>query len=76
MRFHSVGHALVITTVVLVLGFAVLLLSTFRLNSDMGLLTGIILLLALLIDFLVLPALLLLFDRRRYPVATDLTKGA
>ncbi len=74
--FHSVGHALVITTVVLVLGFAVLLFSTFRLNSDMGLLTGIILLLALLIDFLVLPALLLLFDRRRYPVATDLTKGA
>ncbi len=64
--FHSVGHALVITTVVLVLGFAVLMLSTFRLNSDMGMLTGIILVLALVIDFLLLPALLLRFDQRNY----------
>jgi predicted RND superfamily exporter protein len=68
--FHSVGHALVITTVVLVLGFAVLMLSTFRLNSDMGMLTSMILVLALLIDFLLLPALLLRFDRRNHQAVT------
>jgi predicted RND superfamily exporter protein len=62
--FHSVGWALVITTVVLVIGFSVLLLSDFRLNSDMGMLTGIIILLALIIDFLFLPAVLLRFDRK------------
>ena len=67
--FHSVGWALVVTTIVLVLGFSVLLLSDFRLNSDMGLLTGIILLLALIVDFLFLPAVLLKLDRKAYPTA-------
>lgn len=64
--FHSVGWALVVTTVVLVIGFSVLLLSEFRLNSDMGLLTGIILLIALIVDFLFLPAVLLKLDRKAY----------
>jgi len=62
--FHSVGRALMITTVVLVIGFAVLLLSNFRLNSDMGLLTLLIIAIALIIDFLFLPAFLLIFDRQ------------
>jgi hypothetical protein len=67
--FHSVGWALVVTTVVLVIGFSVLLLSDFRLNSDMGLLTGIILLIALIVDFLFLPAVLLKLDRKAYSPA-------
>ncbi|WP_333796607.1 efflux RND transporter permease subunit [Rheinheimera sp.] len=62
--FHSVGRALTITTVVLVIGFAVLLLSNFRLNSDMGLLTLLIIAIALIVDFLFLPAFLLLCDRQ------------
>jgi len=62
--FHSVGRALMITTVVLVIGFAVLLLSNFRLNSDMGLLTLVIIATALIVDFLFLPAFLLLCDRQ------------
>ncbi len=64
--FHSVGWALLVTTVVLVTGFSVLLFSDFRLNSDMGLLTGIIIVLALIIDFLFLPAVLLKLDRKSY----------
>ncbi len=68
--FHSVGWALVVTTVVLVIGFSVLLLSDFRLNSDMGLLTAIILLIALIIDFLFLPAVLLKLDRKAYSPAS------
>jgi hypothetical protein len=67
--FHSVGWALVVTTVVLVIGFSVLLFSDFRLNSDMGLLTGIILLIALIVDFLFLPAVLLKLDRKAYQTA-------
>ena len=62
--FSSVGRALWITTAVLVVGFSVLMLSNFRLNSDMGLLTAIIILVALVIDFLFLPAFLLKFDRK------------
>jgi hypothetical protein len=61
--FRSVGKALWITTVVLTLGFAVLTFSSFALNSDMGLLTGIIILVALAVDFLFLPAFLLVFDK-------------
>lgn len=62
--FNSVGQALWITTAVLVIGFSVLMLSSFRLNSDMGLLTAIIIFTALVIDFLFLPAFLLKFDTK------------
>lgn len=61
--FHSVGRALCITTLVLVAGFAVLMFSGFRLNSDMGLLTSGIILIALLVDLLFLPACLLKLDK-------------
>jgi predicted RND superfamily exporter protein len=61
--FASVGRALWITTLVLLGGFTVLAFSGFRLNSDLGLSTGIILSVALAIDFLFLPAFLLVFDR-------------
>lgn len=62
--FTSVGRALLITTVVLTLGFAVLAMSSFALNSDMGLLTGIIIVVALIVDFLFLPAFLIVFDNK------------
>jgi predicted RND superfamily exporter protein len=63
--FHSVGHALWVTTLVLSVGFAILAMSNFRLNSDMGLLTGIILVVALAVDFLFLPAFLMVFDKEK-----------
>ncbi len=49
--FHTVGRALWITTVVLVAGFSVLAMSQFRLNSDMGQLSAIVIFVALVIDF-------------------------
>ncbi|WP_051275659.1 efflux RND transporter permease subunit [Aestuariibacter salexigens] len=61
--FMSVGRALVITTLVLASGFAILTLSSFALNSDMGLLTSIIIVLALLVDFIFLPAFLMIIDK-------------
>lgn len=63
--FSSVGVALVITTVVLVIGFMVLASSTFKLNSDLGLITSLTISVALLLDFLLLPALLLVFDKKQ-----------
>jgi len=62
--FSNVGVALVITTVVLVIGFMVLASSTFKLNSDLGLITALTITIALLLDFLLLPALLMVFDRK------------
>ena len=67
--FRSVGRALVVTTIVLATGFVVLATSGFRVNSDMGLLTAITLVLALAADFLFLPTVLLAFDRDRRVVA-------
>ena len=60
--FGSVGRALWITTFVLVAGFAVLAQSSFKLNSNMGLLTSITILIALIVDFLFLPPLLMKLD--------------
>ncbi len=60
--FHSVGTALVTTTIILVIGFSVLSFSPFRLNSWMGQLTAIVISFALIADFILLPALLLTFD--------------
>ena len=62
--FASVGRALCITTLVLASGFSILMLSPFALNSDMGMLTSIIILVALAVDFLFLPPFLMAFDRK------------
>ncbi|WP_374959068.1 RND family transporter [Gilvibacter sp.] len=61
--FETVGRALVTTTVVLVAGFAVLSTSPFALNSYMAQITVIIIISALVIDFLLLPSLLVLISR-------------
>jgi uncharacterized protein len=57
--FKTVGRALLTTTIVLVGGFMVLSASAFYLNSSMGLLTAIIIVLAIIADFLFLPPLLM-----------------
>jgi len=69
--FATVGRALWITTLVLGIGFLVLAQSSFRINADMGLLTAATITIALLMDFLLLPALLLLMDRKR-PLSTQM----
>ncbi|MCK5263827.1 MAG: MMPL family transporter, partial [Gammaproteobacteria bacterium] len=60
--FNSVGIALLVTSVVLIAGFLILAQSHFSLNSEMGLLTGIVIALALILDFTFLPPLLMKFD--------------
>ena len=69
--FSTVGTALWVSSAILVSGFAVLGLSTFRLNHSMGLLTAIAIAMALLVDFLLLPALLLTVDRRKKELSSE-----
>lgn len=57
--FNTVGTAMWVTTVVLVAGFLVLAFSGFKINSDMGLMTALTIILALAMDFLFLPTLLI-----------------
>ena len=63
--FQTVGMALTVTTIVLVLGFLVLGMSHYVMNSHMGILTAITLATALIIDFLLLPPLLMLGSKKR-----------
>ncbi len=63
--FATVGTALWVTSVVLIAGFLVLTLSAFELNSGMGLLTAITIALALLVDFLFLPPLLMKIEEKK-----------
>lgn len=63
--FANVGRALWITTLVLTIGFSVLSMSLFLLNSDMGKLTAIIIVVALAVDFLFLPSLLITIDKKK-----------
>jgi uncharacterized protein len=58
--FKQVGLPVVITTVILALGFSALMLSSFLINSQMGLLTTIAIVFALVMDLVMLPALLLI----------------
>ncbi len=61
--FRTVGTALWVTSFILVAGFLVLSQSGFELNSEMGLLTAIAIVFAIVADFLFLPPMLMLIDR-------------
>ncbi|MEW8315993.1 MAG: MMPL family transporter [Candidatus Thiodiazotropha endolucinida] len=63
--FSTVGTALWVTTLVLMVGFGILAFSHFQLNAGMGLLTAITLGLALIADFLFLPPLLIYFGGKK-----------
>ncbi|MCF2856385.1 MMPL family transporter [Pseudoalteromonas sp. SMS1] len=64
--FITVGRALAVTSAVLVAGFALLGTSDFRLNSDMGQLSALVIFIALIVDFILLPCILLWFDKHAY----------
>lgn len=62
--FANVGVALCLTSLVLVIGFLLMMQSSFSMTQHMGALTSMIIVLALVVDFLFLPPLLLTLDRR------------
>jgi len=69
--FDNVGRALWVTTFVLVAGFTVLAQSSFKMNADMGFLTALTIFVALVVDFLFLPPLLMLLDKRKNVAAAN-----
>jgi len=69
--FAKVGPALMITTAVLTAGFSILTLSSFKLNFELGLITSMTITIALVVDFLLLPAMLLTFDKADYASEKD-----
>ena len=72
--FSTVGTAAWAMSVILVAGFLVLAFSAFELNSSMGIMTALIIAVALACDFFLLPPLLMTFDRREYvQTSTDIT---
>jgi predicted RND superfamily exporter protein len=68
--FHNVGIAIVVNTIILIAGFLVMTTSAFKMNVDLGLMTVLAIVFALILDFLLLPALLLLGKRNQESIAT------
>ncbi len=65
--FNTVGRALLVTTVVLVIGFLVLAQSHFKVNADLGLMSAMTIFVALIVDFFLLPPLLIQFSGSSKP---------
>ncbi len=69
--FKIVGAPMWMTTIILVGGFIVLSFSGFQINSHMGVMTAFIIVFALLLDFFLLPTLLLKVDKSPARVGTE-----
>jgi predicted RND superfamily exporter protein len=63
--FRTVGFAIFATSIILAAGFGVLAFSTFKITGEMGTLTALAIIIALVGDFLFLPSLLLLGSKKR-----------
>lgn len=63
--FSTVGTALIVTSLILVAGFAVLSQSSFGFNAGMGQMTALTVAFALLADFTLLPAVLMALESKR-----------
>lgn len=74
--FHTVGMALLTTSIVLVIGFMILALSAFKLNAGMGMLTAIVIALALIADFFFLPTLLMKLDKKNEEQKNEATNSS
>ncbi len=66
--FSHAGNALWITSLILILGFAIFAFSSFKINQEMGILTTMIFALGLFADFVLLPPILMFVESFRNPV--------
>lgn len=69
--FDTVGAAVAANALILSLGFSVLALSSFKITAEMGILTAIAILVALFVDFFMLPAILLIRAKPQLQGETD-----
>ncbi|MBX9915805.1 MAG: hypothetical protein E6Q59_04950 [Nitrosomonas sp.] len=60
--FSQIGNALWVTSFILILGFAIFAISSFKINQEMGMLTTLIFAVGLLADFILLPPILLFIE--------------
>jgi len=67
--FHNVGVPIFVNTVILAAGFLVMTTSAFKMNGDLGFMTVLSIGFALILDFLLLPAMLLIAQRNDDRVA-------
>ena len=72
--FENVGTAIVVNTIILAAGFLVMTTSAFKMNVDLGLMTVLAIVFALVLDFLFLPALLLTGKRESKPAPVGLAE--
>lgn len=70
--FSQAGNALWITSFILILGFSIFAISSFKINQEMGMLTTMIFALGLLADFLLLPPILLFLENLKKSEKKDL----
>lgn len=63
--FETVGRAIIATTLILSIGFMVLYWSTFKITVELGVMTALAIVIALIIDLFLLPALLLLLSDQK-----------
>jgi len=61
----TIGRAVTINTVILASGFSILAMSSFKVNMETGVLTAMTVIVALILDFILLPALLCSLDKRK-----------
>jgi predicted RND superfamily exporter protein len=64
VAIHHTGRALIVTTVILTLGFWVGVLGSFTPTLHFSFLTGLTMMIALVADLLLMPAVLLAWERR------------
>ena len=65
--FATVGTAMWVTSVALTAGFLTLTLSHYRMSSEMGMMCALVIVMALVMDFFLLPALLLRIEKADGP---------
>lgn len=70
--FSTIGSAIIFTTLTLSIGFGVFLFSAFTVNATLGMLTCLVIVTALICDFLFLPAILLYFYPDNKPLASEI----
>lgn len=65
---RQVGPALIVTTLILVVGFLLIAMSSFEINASLGLMVATTVAMALLFDLLILPVTLLKFDTEKQTI--------
>lgn len=73
--FETVGAAVLFNTLILMAGFSVLTLSAFQINAELGMLTTIVIGLALVLDFLLLPGFLLMISKDKNEETQSIHEG-